>query len=68
MTWPSLCWTKAPNPLQFREVDFRANWKQPFVATELSEGLPHWEMAVYLLNPAKLAQSAHYTQTDFWDC
>jgi signal transduction histidine kinase len=28
------------------------------VATEIGESLPHWEVAVYLLNPAKLSQSA----------
>jgi signal transduction histidine kinase len=37
---------------------FQTNWKHPFVATEIGEALPHWEMAVYLLNPAKLVQSA----------
>jgi signal transduction histidine kinase len=28
------------------------------VATEIGEALPHWEVAVYLLNPEKLTQSA----------
>ena len=37
---------------------FRANWKRPFVATEIGEGLPHWEAAVYLLDPKALARSA----------
>ncbi|MDB6064245.1 MAG: Integral rane sensor signal transduction histidine kinase [Pedosphaera sp.] len=37
---------------------FQTNWKHPFVATEVGEALPHWEMAVYLLDPAKLARSA----------
>ncbi|HEV2207809.1 MAG TPA: HAMP domain-containing sensor histidine kinase [Verrucomicrobiae bacterium] len=37
---------------------FHANWKRPFVATEIGETLPHWEVAVYLLDPAKLAHSA----------
>ena len=35
-----------------------ASWKRPFVATEIGEALPHWEMAVYPLNPASLSQSA----------
>jgi signal transduction histidine kinase len=39
-------------------ADFEAPWKRPFVATEIGEVLPHWEAAVYLLNPAKLTQSA----------
>src|SRR5206468_7957580 len=38
--------------------NFQANWKRPFVATEIGEVLPHWEVAVYLLNPARLTQSA----------
>ncbi len=37
---------------------FQAHWKHPFVATEIGETLPHWEVAVYLLNPAKLKNSA----------
>lgn len=36
-----------------------SSWKRPFVATEIGEVLPHWELAVYLLNPAKLSQSAN---------
>jgi signal transduction histidine kinase len=36
----------------------QASWKHPLVATEIGEVLPHWEMAVYLLNPDKLTQSA----------
>ncbi len=34
------------------------NWKHPLVATEIGEVLPHWEVAVYLLNPAQFNQSA----------
>ncbi len=45
-------------PVAVAPAGFQANWKHPFVATEIGEALPHWEMAVYLLNPAKLAQSA----------
>jgi signal transduction histidine kinase len=45
-------------PVSIMPAGFQANWKHPFVATELGEGLPHWELAVYLLNPAKLAESA----------
>src|SRR4029077_15543174 len=29
-----------------------------FVATEIGEALPHWEVTAYLLNPAKLGQAA----------
>ena len=38
--------------------EFQTNWKRPFVATEIGEALPHWEVAVYLLNPARLTRSA----------
>jgi len=38
---------------------FKANWKRPFVATEIGEELPHWEAAVYLLDPKALARSAN---------
>jgi signal transduction histidine kinase len=45
-------------PVARSRMGFEANWKHPFVATEIGEALPHWEVAVYLLNPARLAQSA----------
>jgi signal transduction histidine kinase len=45
-------------PVALSHPGFRAAWKRPFVATEIGEALPHWEVAVYLLNPAKLSQSA----------
>jgi signal transduction histidine kinase len=46
-------------PAAVSRPGFQATWKRPFVATEIGEALPHWEVAVYLLNPAKLTQSAH---------
>ena len=45
-------------PVAVSQAGFRANWKHPFAATEVGESLPHWEMAVYLIDPAKLAESA----------
>ncbi len=45
-------------PVAKSHSDFNAMWKRPFVATEVGEALPHWEVAVYLLDPAKLTQSA----------
>jgi signal transduction histidine kinase len=45
-------------PAALSRDNFQANWRHPFVATEIGEVLPHWEAAVYLLNPAKLSQSA----------
>ncbi len=44
-------------PVAVSLAGFQTNWKHPFVATELGEALPHWEMAVYVRNPAKLAES-----------
>src|ERR1039458_4255929 len=46
-------------PVTLSHPGFHAAWKRPFVATEIGETLPHWEVSVYLLNPAKLTQSAH---------
>ncbi|HTL59708.1 MAG TPA: HAMP domain-containing sensor histidine kinase [Candidatus Limnocylindrales bacterium] len=48
----------AAKPVALSHSGFQANWKHPFVASEIGEALPHWEVAVYLLNPAKLARSA----------
>lgn len=45
-------------PLAVSRPGFSTVWKRPFVSTEIGETLPHWEVAVYLLNPAKLNQSA----------
>lgn len=35
-----------------------ADWRQPFVATEIGEALPHWEAALYLARPDQFAVSA----------
>jgi signal transduction histidine kinase len=48
----------AAKPMALSHPGFHAPWKRPFVATEIGETLPHWEVAVYLLNPAKLTESA----------
>ncbi|MEZ5406119.1 MAG: HAMP domain-containing sensor histidine kinase [Verrucomicrobiia bacterium] len=45
-------------PIALSEKDYQTDWKRPFVATEIGEMLPHWEVAAYLLNPKKLNQSA----------
>lgn len=45
-------------PVALSNPRFRANWKRPFVATEIGETLPHWEVAVYLVDPTKLTRSA----------
>jgi signal transduction histidine kinase len=35
-------------PVVISRAAFQANWKRPFVATEVGEALPHWEVAAYL--------------------
>jgi signal transduction histidine kinase len=45
-------------PVVTTTTDFATNWKRPFVATEVGELLPHWEIGVYLLNPAFANQIA----------
>lgn len=37
---------------------FSTDWSVPFVASEVGQILPRWEVAAYLLNPAALNQSA----------
>lgn len=50
-------------PVAWSDGAFRANpavsLKHPFVATEVGDALPHWEVAGYLINPAQLTQAAH---------
>lgn len=46
------------HPLNRSHTDFTTAWKRPFVAAEIGEALPHWEIALYLLNPNKLTASA----------
>ena len=45
-------------PVAVSRNGFQANWKRPFVATEIGDALPHWEVAAYLVNPAALTQAA----------
>ncbi len=39
-------------------AEVRTGWKRPFVASEVGESLPHWEVAVYLIDPSKVVRSA----------
>src|SRR5258708_7873 len=50
-------------PVAVSRPAFRTNWKRPFAATEIGEALPHWEAAVYMLDPLALNRSA---QTVRW--
>ncbi len=45
-------------PVALSNPGFHTTWKRPFVATEIGETLPHWEVALYLLDPTKLTRSA----------
>jgi signal transduction histidine kinase len=45
-------------PVALSHQGFRAPWKRPLVSTPIGESLPHWEAAVYPLDPAKLTRSA----------
>lgn len=45
-------------PAVLSREGFTANWKHPFVATEIGDALPHWEVAAYLVNPDKLTRIA----------
>ncbi len=42
--------------------NFHADWKRPFVATEIGEALPHWEVGLYLTDPMRLVRSARLVQ------
>ena len=46
-------------PVASSQAGFSANWKRPFVATEIGDALPHWEVAAYLVNPAQFARAAN---------
>lgn len=45
-------------PVALSRAGFSANWKRPFVATEIGDALPHWEVAAYLVNPTALTRAA----------
>jgi signal transduction histidine kinase len=45
-------------PIVTTTPKFVTNWRRPFVATEVGEVLPHWEIGVYLLNPSAANQVA----------
>jgi signal transduction histidine kinase len=49
-------------PVVVSPAKFQANWKRPFVATEIGDSLPHWEVAAYLINPAQLTEAARITR------
>jgi signal transduction histidine kinase len=45
-------------PVALSRPGFKTDWKHPMVATEIGEGLPHWEAALYLVDPQLISRSA----------
>lgn len=45
-------------PVLLSKPGFQGPWKRPLVATEIGEALPHWEAAVYLMDPSRLTRAA----------
>jgi signal transduction histidine kinase len=49
-----------------RSIDgFQGDWKHPFVATEIGEVLPHWEAALYLVDPGQISRAARTLRLTF---
>jgi signal transduction histidine kinase len=48
----------AGHPVALSREDFKGDWKHPFVATEIGEVLPHWEAALYLVDPGQIGRTA----------
>ena len=46
-------------PAALTHADFKTDWRRPLVATEIGEQLPHWEVAVYLIDPHVVSTAAH---------
>jgi signal transduction histidine kinase len=49
-------------PVALSRPGFRTDWKHPLVATEIGEGLPHWEAALYLVDPQRINRSVFTLQ------
>jgi signal transduction histidine kinase len=53
-------------PLLIPEARESRDWSRPFVAREISERLPRWEMAAYLSDPDALTSRANLTVLILW--
>lgn len=53
-------------PLLTTENQDQRDWRRPFVAREISERLPRWEVAAYLTNPDSVASQAGLTTLILW--
>jgi len=49
-------------PAALSQPGFKGDWKHPFVATEIGEVLPHWEAALYLVDPQQISRAARTLQ------
>lgn len=45
---------------------FSTDWTKPFVASEVGQILPRWEVAAYLVNPDLLDRSARIARLTIW--
>lgn len=46
--------------------NFTTDWSSPFVAAEVGQILPRWEVAAYLLDPGALDESARTARLTLW--
>jgi len=53
------------HPVALSRPGFQGDWKHPFVATEIGEVLPHWEAALYLVDPQQISRAARTLQLTF---
>ncbi|MDF1816231.1 MAG: HAMP domain-containing sensor histidine kinase [Verrucomicrobiales bacterium] len=45
---------------------FETDWSKPFVASEVGQILPHWEVAAYLIDPDKVNRAAKTAKLTLW--
>ena len=50
------------HPVALSRPGFQGDWKHPFVSTEIGEVLPHWEAALYLVDPQQIGRAARTLQ------
>ena len=50
------------HPVALSRPGFSGDWKHPFVATEIGEVLPHWEAALYQIDPRQISRAARTVQ------
>jgi signal transduction histidine kinase len=53
-------------PLLIPDKREQRDWRRPFVAREISERLPRWEVAAYLTDPGAFASRANLTTLMLW--